>query len=120
MSRLIALLSLLLVSIVPGCAAGPQAPELGEIYNRSAQGSDLDRNPVIVIPGVLGSKLRDAPSGVVVWGAFGGDAVNPETPEGARLVALPMEPGVPLSQLRDDVAPAGVLDDIQVQLLFPK
>ena len=38
-----------------GCATQPKAAELGTLYNRAAQQSDVERNPVIVIPGILGS-----------------------------------------------------------------
>lgn len=100
-----------------GCAAAPVAPNLGELYNREATHHDPWRNPVVVIPGILGSKLRDAETGRVVWGAFAGDYADPETPEGARLVALPMEEGEPLSALRDAVRPDGVLDTLRVELL---
>ena len=34
---------------------------------------DDQRNPVIVIPGILGSRLVEESTGKVVWGAFAGD-----------------------------------------------
>ncbi|MBI3726091.1 hypothetical protein HY251_19350 [bacterium] len=100
-------------AIVAGCASSAE-PDLGEIYTKAARFHDAERNPVVVIPGILGSKLVDPASGKAVWGAFGGGAVDPETPEGARLVALPMKEGVPLAALRDKVAPAGVLDRVKL------
>jgi len=99
------------------CSQRQPAPALGGIYNRAAQQHASERNPVIVIPGILGSRLVDGPSQRVVWGAFRGGYANPETPDGARLVALPMAPGDPLSALRDNVASAGALDRLQVSLL---
>ena len=72
---------------------------------------------MIVIPGILGSRLVHEDSGTTVWGAFGGGFADPRTDDGARLVALPMQQGVPLSQLRDDVVPDQVLDRLQVNLL---
>jgi len=48
------------------------------------------RNPVVVIPGLLGTRLVDPDTGQVVWGAFGGGAASPKTPEGMRLLALPL------------------------------
>ncbi len=98
------------------CGAG-RLPDLGGLYNRAAEFDDLTRNPVIVIPGVLGSKLRDGESGRVVWGAFGGEYADPETEDGARLVALPMAEGRPLSELHDSVSPDGVLDSVRIRLL---
>jgi hypothetical protein len=100
-----------------GCATQlAPAPDLGGLYNRAAQASGAVRNPVIVVPGVVGSKLVDRDSGRVVWGAFGGTSANPNQPDGARLVALPMAEGRPLADLRDAVEPAGVLDRVRVRL----
>lgn len=100
-----------------GCSATlSPAPDLGGLYNRAAQAGDARRNPVIVIPGVLGSKLEDRETGRVVWGAFAGTYANPERPDGARLVALPMGLGRPLGELRDGVEPSGVLDRVRVSL----
>ncbi len=102
---------------VAGCAAPRRVPDLGGIYDRAAQHHDEHRNPVIVIPGILGSRLVDEPSGTVVWGAFAGGYANPQTPAGARLVALPMQQGTKLSDLRDDVRPDGALDRLKVTVL---
>jgi len=101
----------------PGCSAAIQPPDMGEIYSRAAQSHDTPRNPVIVIPGILGSRLVDRGSGRVVWGAFSGGYANPQTPDGARLVALPMREGAALADLRDDVEPDGVLDRVRLSLL---
>ncbi|MEM6551534.1 MAG: hypothetical protein AAF750_05345 [Planctomycetota bacterium] len=111
---LFALAAALLLAIA-GCARGPQAPDLGGLYNQAAQFYDADRTPVIVIPGILGSKLRDA-DGTLVWGAFTGELVNPGTPDGARRIALPMRPGVPLDQLTDNIQPDGALDTLRISL----
>jgi lecithin:cholesterol acyltransferase len=108
--------SLALALALTACRAG-SAPDLGGLYNRAAEYDDMTRNPVIVIPGVLGSKLIDETSGQTVWGAFGGESADPETPEGARLIALPMASGEPLSALRDGVIPDGVLDSVRIRLL---
>jgi lecithin:cholesterol acyltransferase len=107
--------ALLCLAGLLGCSAA--LPDLGGLYNRAAEFDDLTRNPVIVIPGVLGSKLVDRASGRTVWGAFSGEYADPETDEGARLVALPMAEGRPLSELRDQVTPDGVLDSVRIRLL---
>ena len=112
-----AVLLVLAAAGVTGCAQRIGLPDLGGIYNRAAQAHDELRNPIIVIPGILGSKLVDAQSGHIVWGAFAGDYANPEKPEGARLVALPMRDGDVLSELRDAVVPNGSLDRIKVDLM---
>ncbi len=95
------------------CAREPMA-DLALLYNAAAQNHGLDRNPIIVIPGLLGSRLRDPASGRIVWGAFDGNAANPATADGARLVALPftdmmMTPG-------SAVAADGVLDRVRIRI----
>jgi hypothetical protein len=109
--------ALVAAGAVAGCAAGlSPAPDLGGLYNRAAQAGDAARNPVIVVPGIGGSKLMDRDSGRVVWGAFAGTYANPTRPDGARLVALPMAEGRRLHELRDAVEPTGALDRVRVQL----
>ncbi|MGI9319474.1 MAG: esterase/lipase family protein [bacterium] len=98
-----------------GCATKLQAPDLGGLYNDLIQAEDPYRNPVIVVPGILGSKLKDVESNTVVWGAFGPGRSNPKKPEGARLIALPMEKGAALYDLQDAVLPDGVLDQVEVR-----
>jgi pimeloyl-ACP methyl ester carboxylesterase len=48
-----------------GCANPPTRPDLGRLYRAGATFSDT--TPVIVIPGVFGSKLRDRATGIEVW-----------------------------------------------------
>ena len=93
------------------------APDLSRIYGRTAQADDRDRNPIIVIPGVLGSRLIDDQSGRVVWGEFGGNGINPSSSDGAQLIALPMQPNQPLSALTDGVTVDGTLDQLEVRFL---
>jgi len=100
-----------------GCVTRLEAPDLNNLYDRAAQHHDPWRNPIIVVPGLLGSKLVDSTSSQIVWGAFGGGAANPRRPDDARLIALPMEMGMPLSDLRDGVHPDGALDRIKIRLL---
>jgi hypothetical protein len=111
-------LVVLAAALAAGCAGGPvPLPDLGGLYNQAAQAGDDFRNPVIVIPGILGSRLQDRETGRVVWGAFLGTYADPRTPDGARLIALPMAAGRPLGDLRDAVEPAGALDRLRVSLL---
>jgi hypothetical protein len=95
------------------CGREPVA-DLALIYNPAARHHGIDRNPIIVIPGLLGSRLRDPASGRIVWGAFDGNAADPRTADGARLVALPftdmmMTPG-------SAVAADGVLDRVRIRI----
>ena len=115
MIRAISILSFFL-ACASGCTAPIPSPNIGVLYNRAAQAPDYLRNPVIVIPGILGSKLKDEETDRVVWGAFDGTYANPETPDGARLVAIPMRFGSPLIELRDEVFSNGSLDRVRLRL----
>ena len=115
MTRLFFLSVLGAVSLT-GCSVFQATPDLGDLYNQLAQQEDPDRNPVIVIPGILGSRLEDSQTEKVVWGAFGSGAVDPTSAEGARLLALPMKPGTDLKDLRDSVQQAGALDRLVLKL----
>lgn len=102
--------------LASGCVTNLEAPDLGDLYNRSARFHDETRNPIVVVPGFLGSKLVDEESGRVVWGAFGGGAANPQKSDGARLTALPMREGAAFTELRDGIRSDGALDRIKVRL----
>lgn len=104
------------VALSIGCNHGIPMPDLGDRYNRTAMYHGPDRNPVIVIPGILGSKLNHPPTGTRVWGAFEGGAADPGTAEGARLIALPMAPGKSLAELTDEVRPDGALDTVRLSV----
>jgi len=56
--------SLLLGTLLVGCATTPK-PDLGRLYRMSE--SATDNTPVILIPGLFGSKLRDKTTGKEVW-----------------------------------------------------
>ncbi|MEM7008837.1 MAG: hypothetical protein AAF462_06845 [Thermodesulfobacteriota bacterium] len=106
-----------LIFFLIGCGgADYTTPDLGGLYTTAARRSHDQGNAVIVIPGILGSKLRDSESGQLVWGAFEKSTADPESPEGARLVAIPMKKGAPLSELTDSVHSDGALDRVRVSL----
>jgi len=110
-------LGALVAAAAVGCTTSLTPPDLGSIYNRAAQAHGPDRNPIVVIPGILGSRLKDLGTRSTVWGAFGGDFADPGTPEGARTLAVPMRQGASLRELRDGVVPDGVLDRVKIRLL---
>lgn len=88
---------------------GPREPDVAAIYKLAADEAIDTRRPVVLIPGILGSKLVDA-DGSKVWGAFTRGAVDADYAEGARTVALPMREGEPLASLTDTVRADSVLD----------
>ena len=50
------------ILLVSGCrsVASPRPPDLDRLYSRGAQTHGPEHNPVIVIPGLTGSKLVEA------------------------------------------------------------
>lgn len=111
-------LALAALFLLSACNAGLRTSDLGLLYNAAAASEESTRRPVLVIPGLLGSKLIDRDSGRTVWGAFTGDYADPSKPEDARLIALPMRRGVPLADLRDRVRSDGALDTVDIKFLF--
>jgi hypothetical protein len=108
------LVYLLLVAFaVLGCSKQYKPPNLGELYTKSAKKHHEYGNPVIVIPGILGSRLVEKDTGRVVWGAFKKDFANPEKPDGARLIALPLNK----ENNFDNVLPDGALETVKVNLM---
>ncbi|MCA9299164.1 MAG: hypothetical protein KDA28_08870 [Phycisphaerales bacterium] len=103
-------------AMLGGCASERRAPDLAALYNEAASNIGDARNPVLVIPGILGSKLESKEPTRPVWGAFTYGAADPDTAEGARLVALPMREGAALSSLVDDVYPTDVLDALTLDV----
>ncbi len=107
---------ILIVLNVSGCGFTQRQPDIAVIYNKSASYHHPDRNPIIAIPGIMGSKLLYSPSDTVAWGAFEGGAANPADADGARIIALPIGLQDRLSEMVDDVRPNGVLEQLRVNL----
>lgn len=100
-----------------GCKMlNPQRANIAVLYNQAAQDHGPDRNPIIVIPGILGSKLVDDATGKMVWGAFSREAAHPKKPVDARSLALPMRLGADLADLKDSTRSDGALDRLKVSL----
>lgn len=108
----------LAASLLAGCqgAAAVKEPSLGDLYRGAAEHNGPMRNPVVVIPGLIGSKLEHE-SGQGVWGAFGGDNIDPETPAGARLFALPFATPADVHVPADGVHATGALDTLSFNVL---
>lgn len=58
------ILAVLLASVIAACSA-PLRPDFERLYGAAV--ASPDETPVILIPGLFGSKLRDRRSGVEVW-----------------------------------------------------
>lgn len=111
------LIPALILAALAGCASREPTPELDLLYNETAQYHSPDRNPIIAIPGILGSRLLDRPSGKVVWGAFEPGTADPADPDDARLISLPIRDDAELVDIRDQVQPDGVLEKVRIKLL---
>ena len=118
MSKIVSILLVVYMLVTPPVFAATRNPNLGKIYNRTASHHKPGRNPIIVIPGVLGSRLVDQDSGKVAWGAFVGGFPDPNKPKGARIAALPMHEGAPLNSLKDSIVTDGALDTLSINLLL--
>ncbi len=89
-------------------------PNLGGLYTDLAKEDDPNRNPVIVIPGVLGSTLVDSESGIVAWGEIGRGLENPKKEDEIRLIALPIHEGKIFQELKDNLVAENALKSIKI------
>jgi len=103
---------------IVACQPAYRSPDLGGLYNNLVQNENPYRNPVILIPGLLGSKLIDRQSEVMVWGRFGFETHSSNDEFSQKRLALPMGVGKQLSELTDDIIPAGALDQAVFNLYF--
>lgn len=89
------------VLILAGCAS-PLAPDLERLYQSS--GEPIDQPPVILIPGIMGSRLVDA-GGIEHWPGKGWRAVL----SGRGNLALSVDP-VTLESVEDGLVARGLTD----------
>jgi len=90
-----------------------------EVQSRSLEQPipEAERYPVIVIPGVLGTRLVDQETDQVVWGRYDRIHFFKTRASNPSALVLPMAPGQRLDELRDDVGPDGTLAYLQVKVL---
>ncbi len=91
---------------------------VGDVARKAFQYEGIERRPVIVIPGIFGSRLVDSVSGGTVWGEFTGkETLANFAIKQLRLLSLPIENNPQLAGLKDTVVPDGVLETIQARVL---
>jgi pimeloyl-ACP methyl ester carboxylesterase len=78
-------------------------------YEKNLRSTRAAQNPIIVIPGILGSNIVDSRTGDPIWGDFGKRFANPKSDKNLRLIALPMQQGQTLDQLQGLSKSAGSL-----------
>jgi pimeloyl-ACP methyl ester carboxylesterase len=102
--------------LLSACEFSDEAPNLGSLYTDLAKEEDPNRNPVIVIPGALGSSLVETETGTMVWGEIGRGLENPKKGEEIRRIALPMQEGKTFQELRDNVVAEHALESIKLTI----
>lgn len=93
-----------IVAALAGCAMFPRL-DMAEIHRESA--SRLQRNPIILIHGFLGSKLRDARTHESVWGGVM-NAIKRGRSDG---LGLPID-SLDLARDRDDLVPYALVESV--------
>lgn len=83
--------------------------EIAQIYAQPASLKLTERNPIVFIPGIMGSKLVNAESAQSVWGDFSRSYADPKQRENRCLIALPMEYGSTLDRLVSTVEADGAV-----------
>lgn len=83
-------------------------------HNQEARAPELtaQANPVIFIPGMLGSRLQEVSSGVLVWGRARSLGLYPQELEASRRMAVPFLRAVKAPE-RDDIRAVAVLDEVR-------
>ena len=109
-------MSIGMTGIVSSCSSFKSiySPALGPMANELK-----DSNPMIIIPGVGGSKLIDLQTRKVAWGAIGFNAYWPSTAIDNKLLALPLQPDVdPRQKQTNRIGATSVLDTISFNFPF--
>lgn len=93
-------------------------PLYSTIARQSMAYEGVERNPVIVVHGFLGAKLKNYKTGDAVWGEFKGiDIIKGYSNEQLRSLSVPMAVGKTLKELRNEVRPISILNNVDVKLL---
>jgi len=76
------------------------------------------RNPVIVIHGFLGAKLKDTDNGNIVWGTFNAsDIIRGYSDKYLQELSYPMISGKNLSDIKDYVIPYSMMADASINVI---
>lgn len=104
------------ICLAPQVRAADPPTSFKDLYGHLTADHGPHRNPVIVIPGVLGSQLREKETERLVWGGDLNHIVRGNNADDTRLFALPIGAG-PLSRLKDDVVAFDALATVKLGIL---
>ena len=90
-----------------------EGTDLASIYGQAAGQGLESRNPLIVIPGIMGSRLINDQASRFLWGDFRADAVDPGAASSPHAIGLPMQLGTPLDQLIGTLRTDGSLAEVR-------
>ena len=96
-------------------AAEDSMADLGVIYDPTVQLENSIRNPVIIVPGMMGSTLEQTSKNRIVWGVFDSHSIDPKVGSDIRLMACPID-GTDLNDFNDGIRPTGVLGALEISL----
>ncbi len=100
-----------LLIIFSNCTILPSKPNLPRIYNQPASPRPAKKNPVIVIPGVLGSRLVNRKTNEVAWPKFTGT--------NSQQLALPIT-STNFAENQDDLIATEIIDRARFFQLAPE
>jgi len=83
---------------------------------RLASADFSDRNPIVVIPGILGSRLIAAETSADLWAGGKEGFARPDSDEQMRLLTGPMELGTPLHKLGTLVVSDGTVGSVEAHV----
>ena len=109
----------LLAALVSSCTRssviyGPtHGPFMDVVMDRSK-----DANPIILIPGLGGTKLVDASNGKTAWGSYGHSSYWPSTEKDNQLLALPLtNRQAVVKRKQNKVKAVSVVETLKISLL---
>ncbi len=104
-------LILIFCLFLQGCAALPYKYNLKELF--ASYLPMIDDNPVILIPGIIGSRLVNTDTGKTLWGTV---KVSQILSDSARHgIALPIDK-LPINENRDSVVSQGIIDKYELPI----
>ena len=89
----------------------------GEVTQKCIDYEGIERNPIIIVHGFLGSRLIDSITGNNLWGNFRGMDLVGVSDEKIRSLAHPMGYKKPLRELNNNAIPKEILETVNLSCL---